>query len=131
MSKIVKGTTTIKWPNDIYWGDRKAGGILIENVISGTKNWKWAVIGIGLNINQTIFSPDLPNPVSLQQITGKKYNILEIANEICIVLDKNFRQVVNGDAKELFKKYRDQLYKKMKWLGCEKAAGSLMQLLKM
>ena len=71
----------IKWPNDIYFQDRKAGGILIENVISGAE-WKWAVIGIGLNVNQTVFDPDLPNPVSLKQITGKDYVCLELAKEL-------------------------------------------------
>jgi BirA family biotin operon repressor/biotin-[acetyl-CoA-carboxylase] ligase len=44
------GNTLIKWPNDIYWNDRKAGGILIESVIaaSASDNWKWAVVGIGI-----------------------------------------------------------------------------------
>ena len=52
--------TKIKWPNDLYWQDRKAGGILIENIVSTHQliinNWEWAIIGIGININQTSFS---------------------------------------------------------------------------
>src|SRR5437588_414140 len=54
-SKYAGDDTKIKWPNDLYWNDRKAGGILIENVIMGNE-WKWSVIGIGININQTEFS---------------------------------------------------------------------------
>ena len=66
--------TRIKWPNDIYWRDRKAGGILIENIVRGTV-WTWTVIGIGLNINQTQFSNEAGNPVSLKQITGKHWDL--------------------------------------------------------
>jgi BirA family biotin operon repressor/biotin-[acetyl-CoA-carboxylase] ligase len=66
--------TKIKKPNDIYWRDRKAGGILIENIVRGT-DWTWTVIGIGLNINQTHFSNEAGKPVSLKQITGKDWDI--------------------------------------------------------
>ncbi len=66
--------TKIKKPNDLYWRDRKAGGILIENIVRGT-HWTWTVIGIGLNINQTQFSNEAGNPVSLKQITGKDWDI--------------------------------------------------------
>jgi BirA family biotin operon repressor/biotin-[acetyl-CoA-carboxylase] ligase len=73
--------TLIKLPNDIYWRDRKAGGILIENSLRGTE-WTWAVIGIGFNINQTSFSPDAPNPVSLSQITGRQWEIARLQTEL-------------------------------------------------
>jgi BirA family transcriptional regulator, biotin operon repressor / biotin---[acetyl-CoA-carboxylase] ligase len=73
--------TSIKWPNDIYWRDRKAAGVLIENVISG-KKWKWAVAGIGVNINQTSFNAGLRNPVSLKQVTGKSFDTLQLAKEL-------------------------------------------------
>jgi len=73
--------TLIKLPNDIFWRDRKAGGILIENSLRGTE-WTWAVIGIGFNINQTSFSPDAPNPVSLRQITGRQWEIARLQTEL-------------------------------------------------
>ncbi len=76
-----KGETKIKRPNDIYWRDRKAGGILIENLLRGTE-WTWSVIGIGININQTAFSPDAPNPVSLKQITGRDWEILSLQDAL-------------------------------------------------
>ena len=59
----------IKWPNDIYWHDRKLGGTLTECTLSG-QQMRWCIIGTGLNINQTHFSEQLPNPVSMAQITG-------------------------------------------------------------
>ena len=82
--------TLIKLPNDIYWRDRKAGGILIENSIRGTE-WTWAVIGIGFNINQTGFSPDAPNPVSLRQITGRQWEIARLQTELSKALTKSIQ----------------------------------------
>jgi BirA family biotin operon repressor/biotin-[acetyl-CoA-carboxylase] ligase len=80
--------TLIKLPNDIYWRDRKAGGILIENSLRGTE-WTWTVIGIGFNINQTSFSPDAPNPVSLRQITGRQWEIARLQTELSKALTKS------------------------------------------
>jgi len=82
--------TLIKLPNDIYWRDRKAGGILIENSLRGTE-WTWAVIGIGFNINQTCFSPDAPNPVSLRQITGRQWEIARLQTELSKALTKSIQ----------------------------------------
>lgn len=121
--KYAGDETKIKWPNDLYWRDRKAGGILIENVVGAKKsethqssfitdNWKWAVAGIGININQTSFPDDLPNPVSLKQISGKDFNPVELAKELCSYLEKNYQQLVSGDFDSLFTRYQDILYKK-------------------
>lgn len=120
--------TKIKWPNDIYWCDRKAGGILIENIIrspesgvlsreSGVQSpelgeWKWTVIGIGININQTTFSKDLPNPVSLRQVTGKNYDVVSLAKELCEILDEYFIDLKSGEFKKYFNRYQQVLYKK-------------------
>lgn len=82
--------TLIKLPNDIYWRDRKAGGILIENSLRGSE-WTWAVIGIGFNINQTSFSPDAPNPVSLRQITGRQWEIARLQTELSKALTKSIQ----------------------------------------
>ena len=82
--------TLIKLPNDIYWRDRKAGGILIENSLRGTE-WTWAVIGIGFNINQTSFSPDAPNPVSLRQITGRQWEIARLQTELSKALTESIQ----------------------------------------
>ena len=82
--------TLIKLPNDIYWRDRKAGGILIENSLRGTE-WTWAVIGIGFNINQTSFSPDALNPVSLRQITGRQWEIARLQTELSKALTESIQ----------------------------------------
>jgi BirA family biotin operon repressor/biotin-[acetyl-CoA-carboxylase] ligase len=115
-SKIAGDETKIKWPNDLYWRDRKAGGVLIENVVqsrqSAMSNWQWAIVGIGININQTVFSPDLLNPVSLKQITGKDLEPIELAKKLCLIFDRYFQILVTGKFEELFNQYQSFLYKK-------------------
>src|ERR1035437_2026424 len=73
---------TVKWPNDIYWKDKKLAGILIENSLQGNKI-KTVVIGIGLNVNQKEFRSNAPNPVSLLQITHKRINRKQLLQQIC------------------------------------------------
>jgi BirA family biotin operon repressor/biotin-[acetyl-CoA-carboxylase] ligase len=95
------GDTKIKRPNDIYWRDRKAGGILIENQLKGTE-WTWAVIGIGININQTVFSPEAPNPVSLKQITGRDWDILSLQEALSKSLTQSIQDwLMEGDIKTI------------------------------
>ena len=78
---------TIKWPNDIYVGDKKICGVLIENSIEG-RRIKDCIIGIGLNVNQTEFRSDAPNPVSMAQLTGKEMNREEVLNAFLDELSK-------------------------------------------
>lgn len=68
---------SIKWPNDIYYEDRKIAGILIEHSITGSLI-DYSVVGIGINLNTTDFPPALPNPISLRQITGEDYDPREV-----------------------------------------------------
>ena len=63
--------THIKWPNDIYAGDRKICGVLIENRLRGA-GVERSIIGVGVNLNQEVFPPDLPNPTSLLLETGQR-----------------------------------------------------------
>ncbi|HKC35660.1 MAG TPA: biotin--[acetyl-CoA-carboxylase] ligase [Chitinophagaceae bacterium] len=120
-SKYAGDETKIKWPNDLYWRDRKAGGILIENVVQNSQSaagsrwlsgWQWAIIGIGINIKQSIFSEDLPNPASLKQITGKNFEPVELAKELCRIIEKNYQLLITGNFEILFTKYQTHLYKK-------------------
>ena len=78
---------TIKWPNDIYVGDKKICGVLIENSIEG-RRIKDCIIGIGLNVNQTEFRSDAPNPVSIAQLTGKETDREEVLNTFLEELSK-------------------------------------------
>jgi BirA family transcriptional regulator, biotin operon repressor / biotin---[acetyl-CoA-carboxylase] ligase len=72
---------SVKWPNDIYAGEKKIAGILIETSVMGNA-LSSAVLGIGLNLNQMNFSSNIPNPVSLKMITGAGYDPVIAANEI-------------------------------------------------
>lgn len=101
---------SIKWPNDLYWRDRKAGGILIENIFRG-KSWQWAIAGIGININQTKFHPSVVNAVSLKQITGKTYQSVALAKELCEQLERRYNQLLNSEAELLHSEYNSVLYK--------------------
>ena len=71
---------SIKWPNDIYFGDKKLVGILIENSLSG-QYVGYSIAGIGLNINQTEWLSNAPNPISMKQITGQEYDAETLMNE--------------------------------------------------
>ncbi|MDL2221505.1 biotin--[acetyl-CoA-carboxylase] ligase [Parabacteroides sp. OttesenSCG-928-N08] len=70
----------IKWPNDIYWRDKKIAGMLIENDLTGYAIYR-SIIGIGINVNQELFHSKAPNPVSLLQICGKKYHRADLLDE--------------------------------------------------
>lgn len=108
--KQAGGETKIKWPNDVYWRDRKTAGILIENIVRG-KEWKYAVVGIGININQTLF-PALGNKAaSLKQITGKTYDLLPLLKELCNELENALRQMEEAPS-IIETTYHSELYKK-------------------
>lgn len=110
IAKYAGSETCVKWPNDIYWNDRKAGGILIENVVRGN-NWQWAVAGTGLNINQTKFGDNTGRAVSVRQITGKTLDIIATAKELCANIDARYRQLFTGkDA--IINDYNGALYKR-------------------
>ena len=76
----------IKWPNDIWVGDRKICGILIENSLEGAAI-RESIVGIGLNLNETGWPAELPNPVSLTELTGRRYRLQpelkRLQNAIC------------------------------------------------
>ena len=107
-NNYTKKNTKIKWPNDIYWCDRKAGGILIENVLQG-KEWKYAVIGIGLNINQDDFGSN-KKAISLSQITGNDYDTIKMAKELAGFVNASYKQLIS-DLPGIAKRYHKHLYK--------------------
>lgn len=71
----------VKWPNDIYVGDKKICGILIKHSLMGSEISN-SILGVGININQTLFVSDAPNPISLKQITGESYNLETLTSEM-------------------------------------------------
>lgn len=110
---------SIKWPNDVYWRDRKAGGILIENVFRGA-DWLYAVVGIGININQVEFDPSLPNPVSLKQITGKDLDAVQLAEVLCQALEIRYQELMTNGAQSILTAYRQVLYKMLQQVTLKK-----------
>ena len=123
-AKYAGSDTKIKWPNDLYWQDRKAGGILIENIVRGKSSQddsnrdentpvsEWvSIAGIGININQAQFPADLKNPVSLRQITGKTFDPVTLAKELCKELEAAFGQLQHNGFDALFNEYNQVLYK--------------------
>ena len=97
----------IKWPNDIYWKDKKLAGILLENAIIGNEV-KYAIAGIGLNVNQTEFVSDAPNPVSLKQISGKEYAIDQLMQDLLDAI----HAVLNEPEEAIWSEYKTHLYRR-------------------
>ena len=98
---------TIKWPNDIYYGDKKIAGILIENAILGNEV-KYSIAGIGLNVNQTTFLSSAPNPVSLKLISGKEMAI----DALMQALMNQIEALEATDEAQIWAYYRDHLYRR-------------------
>ncbi len=101
---------SIKWPNDLYWRDRKAGGILIENIVNGN-TWNWAIVGIGINVNQSEFDPSIPNPASIRQIRGEILDPLALTQELLILLEY-YWNVWKNDPGGLLEKFNKVLYRR-------------------
>lgn len=104
----------IKWPNDIYAGNRKIAGILIENTVRGTV-LTTSVAGIGLNLNQTSFPDDIPNPVSLKVITGQDNDLTGCLKKLTDKLDKRYKSLISGEADEIRNEYTSLLYRLGEW----------------
>jgi BirA family transcriptional regulator, biotin operon repressor / biotin---[acetyl-CoA-carboxylase] ligase len=100
----------IKWANDIYVGDKKIAGILIENTIRGNA-LGYSVVGIGLNINQLEFDSNLPNPISLAQITHQKYDLDECLASLCQSVENYYDKLKNGFLDEINTLYINNLYR--------------------
>ncbi len=102
---------SIKWPNDIYWNEKKICGILLENTIL-EDNIGHSVAGIGININQENFRSDAPNPVSLKQITNRDYNLEEILKTVVDNINMYYQQIKIGKTYSLIKQYKESLFRK-------------------
>ncbi|MBC7937070.1 MAG: biotin--[acetyl-CoA-carboxylase] ligase [Rhizobacter sp.] len=112
LEKITGEKFYIKWPNDLYWRDRKTGGILIENKYTG-ENWNWAVIGIGINVNQTMFSGDLNKAVSLKEVSGKEqFEPQRLASELHEYMLEIINTATEASFPEIMERYNSLLYKK-------------------
>ncbi|MDR0893289.1 MAG: biotin--[acetyl-CoA-carboxylase] ligase, partial [Mediterranea sp.] len=102
---------SIKWPNDIYWREKKICGILIENDLMG-RHISRSIAGIGLNINQERFESLAPNPVSLRQITGKAHDLQEVLQGILQRLHFYYEQLRRGEAETVSTLYKASLFRR-------------------
>jgi BirA family transcriptional regulator, biotin operon repressor / biotin---[acetyl-CoA-carboxylase] ligase len=102
---------SIKWPNDVYVGDRKAAGILIENLYRGS-SWDWSVVGTGVNVNQECFPPEAGNAVSFQMVTGNNYNSLTLGKRLFRFLHERFNMLKHDTAPTVMNEYNAHLFKK-------------------
>ena len=100
---------TIKWPNDIYLSNKKISGILIENEIAGGFI-TCSIIGIGINLNQTEFTSDAPNPISLSMYTGLTYEIKTVLNQLHAKFNMQTSQLEAGLFDQLHQQYYASLY---------------------
>jgi BirA family biotin operon repressor/biotin-[acetyl-CoA-carboxylase] ligase len=108
-SYIPEKKLQIKWPNDIYFDNKKLGGILISNNIKGS-TISLSIIGVGLNINQEKFPEELINPISLKEICGKKYSTDKILKKIGTQFFSNYSKF-SKDLNSFDSAYQQRLYK--------------------
>lgn len=95
---------SIKWPNDIYMGDKKICGVLIENRLQGNVIVD-SIIGIGLNVNQTEFVSDAPNPVSLRQLLGREIDREALLHDFLETLE------TVSSSETTYSAYRNKLFR--------------------
>ncbi len=105
IAKYVENVS-VKWPNDIYVGDRKICGILIQNSLHGS-TIKDSVIGVGLNVNQLSFVSDAPNPVSLASLTGRTFDPEALLHELMEAFEAEW-----AGAEGVRARYLSQLYRR-------------------
>lgn len=98
----------LKWPNDIYYGSQKLGGILIENTISGPKI-QYSVVGIGINVNQQAF--EVPTATSLAQLTGRVYSLKTVVARLLESLERRYLMLRAGRVAALRFDYLQALYR--------------------
>jgi BirA family biotin operon repressor/biotin-[acetyl-CoA-carboxylase] ligase len=99
----------IKWPNDVYYADKKLGGMLIENMVQGGQI-KNSIIGIGLNINQASYPPHLPHAISVKQILHTDYDLKILLADICRHIEAYYLNLKAGKTDALRKTYLSRLY---------------------
>lgn len=117
---------SIKWPNDIYVGDSKICGMLIENQLSGS-SIKSSIIGIGLNVNQEAFSGF--SATSLKLVTGKQHIIQELIFSLIFTLNEMFKENLNRTAR-IDERYHENLYRRDEMSDYEDASGKFQGVIK-
>lgn len=129
LKSITNKDFSIKWPNDIYYKNYKIAGILIQNVLKANKLDKM-VLGIGLNVNQTVFDEKLPNPTSLKLIDGANFEIKTIIKEIALQFDLLYYKLKNNIIFKIDSIYDGLLFNKNKYCLFKKPVKNDFELFK-
>ena len=109
--KLILGEEVkVKWSNDIYYKDKKIAGILIENS-TRSNQFISSIIGIGININQTTFVSNAPNPTSFKLITNKEYDLKNCFQKLCCFIENRYLQLKAQKEDWLQKQYLLALYR--------------------
>jgi len=112
VSEVLAGRDDIriKWPNDIYIGNDKVAGTLIQNGVKGS-DFEYSVIGIGLNVNQESFQGGAANPVSLQTVSHSAFDLEDLLGQTLAKLENRYNQLIRGGQKEIDHDYLDRLFR--------------------
>lgn len=113
---------TLKWPNDVYWNDKKISGTLIETSID-SKGIKTCIFGIGINVNQEAFHSDAPNPVSLRQILGHEVDRDELLQKVIDGFIRYYELLRRADYMDVSGIYHLSLYRRKGFHRYEDADG--------
>ena len=111
----------IKWPNDLWFHDKKLAGVLVQNRVTGNQ-LEYSVVGVGLNVNQKNFYSDAPNPGSMIHFSGKKENLSRLLDEILIQFSIYYQKIIQNE-KSLENSYLQRLFQMGKWADYSDAAG--------
>lgn len=113
LAKVLKqhlDDVKIKWPNDIYVGEKKIAGILIENTVKGMA-LDSSIVGVGVNINQEHFHSDAPNPVSMKQVLKKEFDIHDILKAFLLKLEDYIEVLREGRLEIVDSEYLQLLFR--------------------
>ncbi|WP_460956967.1 biotin--[acetyl-CoA-carboxylase] ligase [Spirosoma litoris] len=110
LQPLIGDSLRIKWPNDIYVGDQKLGGILIENILHGY-NIEWSIVGMGLNVNQTEFGYSTATSLQLQAPLPNSYDLPGLLSRLCETLEQRYLQLRTGQRDTLKINYLQILYR--------------------
>jgi BirA family biotin operon repressor/biotin-[acetyl-CoA-carboxylase] ligase len=110
LAKYIPQGLKIKWPNDIYVNNKKLAGILIENTLKGA-NLERAVIGIGLNVNQEVFTSNAPNPTSLIQLTKSPTDLNALLEELLMTMSDEYSKLISGEIQLIQNDYTENLFR--------------------
>ena len=111
LQQLVNENFVCKWPNDIYFGDKKTGGILIENIYRGN-DWQWAIAGIGINVHQTNFEVGAAKAISLQQITPVSETAAALATALHNFILQKIESISEKNLNAVMQNFNENLYKK-------------------